>query len=158
MNDHELSVRQPQAGDIVGSTLQIAALGTAFEASWEWKLTTATETLATGYFQGGGSVGLMASFVFEAKVENVTYVGPATFEFNGDTGNENPETTKVPVVVVAGATGYVPYRVQEGDTLTKIASSNPWSSTVTTVKSIVAANNLSNPDYIEVGQLLRLPV
>ncbi|TXC89124.1 peptidoglycan DD-metalloendopeptidase family protein [Paraburkholderia azotifigens] len=43
------------------------------------------------------------------------------------------------------------YRVERGDTLYKIAHSNRAS-----VQSIVRWNNLSNPDSIEVGQVLRV--
>lgn len=157
MSNYDLSVRQPAPGDIVGSWLAIAACGTAFEASWEWRLTAGSEMLAKGYFQAG-STGIMGTFAYEAQVEGVTYTGPATFEFNGDTGKENPDFVSVPVVVVPGASGYVPYQVKEGDTLTKIVRDNPWSSPITTVEAIVAANELSNPDYIEVGQELRIPV
>lgn len=43
------------------------------------------------------------------------------------------------------------YRVERGDTLSKIARTNRQS-----VQSIVRWNNLSNPDSIEVGQVLRV--
>ena len=43
------------------------------------------------------------------------------------------------------------YRVERGDTLNKIARSNR-----TSVQSIARWNNLSNPDAIEVGQVLRV--
>ena len=43
------------------------------------------------------------------------------------------------------------YRVERGDTLTQIARSNRQS-----VQSIVRWNNLTNPDSIEVGQVLRV--
>lgn len=44
------------------------------------------------------------------------------------------------------------YIVRAGDTLSKIADNFQ-----TTVEEILAANNLSDPDRIEVGQVLRLP-
>ncbi|MBN3806257.1 LysM peptidoglycan-binding domain-containing protein, partial [Paraburkholderia sp. Ac-20336] len=43
------------------------------------------------------------------------------------------------------------YRVERGDTLSKIARSNRQS-----VQSIARWNNLTNPDSIEVGQVLRV--
>ncbi|HEX7908219.1 MAG TPA: LysM domain-containing protein, partial [Paraburkholderia sp.] len=43
------------------------------------------------------------------------------------------------------------YRVERGDTLSKIARSNRQP-----VQSIVRWNNLANPDSIEVGQVLRV--
>ena len=44
------------------------------------------------------------------------------------------------------------YTVQAGDTVSKIAAQNN-----TTVDAIVKANNLTNPDKLQVGQKLSLP-
>lgn len=158
MTDYELSVRQPAAGDIVGTTIPLAARGTAFEATWAWRLAAGDRTLAEGSYFGGGSAGQMVAFVTELAVGDLTYAGPATFEFHGDTGAENPRTVRIPVIVIPGASGYWPYRVQGGDTLTAIAEKFSDGSGVVTVDNIVAANALTNPDYIETGQLLRIPM
>lgn len=60
------------------------------------------------------------------------------------------------LVALLAACGSAPvepgfYRVERGDTLSKIARSNRQS-----VQSIVRWNNLANPDSIEVGQVLRV--
>jgi lipoprotein YgeR len=60
------------------------------------------------------------------------------------------------LLAVLAACGTAPvgpgfYRVERGDTLSKIARSNRQS-----VQSIVRWNNLANPDSIEVGQVLRV--
>jgi lipoprotein YgeR len=60
------------------------------------------------------------------------------------------------LVAVLAACGSAPvgpgfYRVERGDTLSKIARDNRQS-----MQSIVRWNNLSNPDSIEVGQVLRV--
>jgi len=57
------------------------------------------------------------------------------------------------VLVACGSAPVGPgfYRVERGDTLLKIARSNRVS-----VQGIVRWNNLSNPDSIEVGQVLRV--
>ncbi len=60
------------------------------------------------------------------------------------------------LLAVLAACGSAPvgpgfYRVERGDTLSKIARSNRQS-----VPSIVRWNNLTNPDSIEVGQVLRV--
>ncbi len=62
----------------------------------------------------------------------------------------------VSLIAVLAACGSAPvgpgfYRVERGDTLSKIAHSNRQS-----VQSIVRWNNLSNPNAIEVGQVLRV--
>ncbi len=60
------------------------------------------------------------------------------------------------LLAVLAACGSAPvgpgfYRVERGDTLSKVARANR-----TTVASIVRWNNLANPDAIEVGQVLRV--
>ncbi|PQV51821.1 murein DD-endopeptidase MepM/ murein hydrolase activator NlpD [Paraburkholderia sp. BL21I4N1] len=57
------------------------------------------------------------------------------------------------LVTACGSAPVAPgfYRVERGDTLSKIARSNRQS-----VQSIVRWNNLNNPDSIEVGQVLRV--
>jgi lipoprotein YgeR len=62
----------------------------------------------------------------------------------------------VSLLAVLAACGSAPvgpgfYRVERGDTLSKIARSSRQS-----VQNIVRWNNLSNPDSIEVGQVLRV--
>lgn len=159
--DYGISVRQPQPNDIIGSNLTIAALGTAFEASYGWKLLNGDQVLAEGYLQAGG-MGVMSSFVHEATVEGGTYTGPAIFEFAGDDPSAGEEGTapapiRVPVILVPGAQGYVPYQVVKGDTLSKIARENGWGD-LATVENIAAASGLTNPDKIRPGQILRIPV
>ncbi len=73
--------------------------------------------LAQGYLQAV-SMGTMETFVHQAEVEGLTDAGPAVFEFNGDdpsAGEEGtpPEPIRVPVVLIPGATGYVPHQVQK---------------------------------------------
>ena len=60
------------------------------------------------------------------------------------------------LVALLAACGSAPvgpgfYRVERGDTLSKIARSNRQP-----VQSIVRWNNLANPDSLEVGQVLRV--
>ena len=62
----------------------------------------------------------------------------------------------VSLVALVAACGSAPvgpgfYRVERGDTLSKIARSHRQS-----VQSIARWNNLTNPDSIEVGQVLRV--
>jgi lipoprotein YgeR len=59
----------------------------------------------------------------------------------------------VAVLAACGTASVAPgyYRVERGDTLTKIAREHRQS-----VQSIVRWNNLANPDAVEVGQVLRI--
>jgi nucleoid-associated protein YgaU len=155
MDAFGIQLRQPLAGDLIGRTLAIAALGTAFEASYGWVLRTVDGPLADGSFTAG-SMGLMESFVDEAAV-GTDFVGPATFELFGDdpTGERDPglDTRSVPVIVIGGMQGYSLHQVVRGDTLTAIARD-----TGSTVQKIAVANRLQDPNRILVGQVLRIPL
>lgn len=153
MNPYGIQLRQPLAGDIIGNKITIAAIGTAFEASYGWRLVNGGTTVAEGYFQAG-SMGMLESFVYQDDV-STDYSGPASLRVFGDDPSGESEGTdlvEIPVVVLAGITGYQPHQVAAGDTLTKLA--NQYNATV---ENIVLANGLADPDKIRVGQLLRIP-
>jgi nucleoid-associated protein YgaU len=139
----------------MGVTLTLAAIGTAFEASYGWRLLNGQTVLAEGFFQAG-SMGLMQSFVYETTL-SFSHMGPATFQLFGDdpSGQHPPglDLKEVPVILIPGMIGYQIYQVVAGDTLTKIAKE-----TGSTVNSIVAANQLPDPNLIRVGQILRIPI
>ena len=71
-----ISLRQPQPWDLVGRTLAIAALGTAFEASYGWVIRAPDGVLAEGFFTAG-SMGLLESFVHQESI-TTDYIGTAT--------------------------------------------------------------------------------
>lgn len=155
MDAFGIQLLQPLAWDLVGRTLAIAALGTAFEATYGWALRAPDGRVADGFFTAG-SMGLMESFVHEAAVAT-DYVGPGTFELFGDdpSGERDPglDAQSVPVIVIGGMQGYSLHQVVRGDTLTAIARD-----TGSSVRKIAAANRLQNPDRILVGQVLRIPL
>lgn len=162
MDIYGISVRQPAPGDIVGDILPIAALGTAFEATYVWRLVRAGHVLADGYFTAG-SMGTMQTFVTEASVAGRAEPGPAVFELAGDSGADEgeapaPEPTRVNVIFIPGATGYVPYQVKRGDTLTAIVREVGGGAPVATVRNAALASGLRDPDKIRPGQILRIPV
>ena len=154
-NTYGIQLRHPLPGDLMGVRLTLAAIGTAFEASYGWRLLNGQTVLAEGFFQAG-SMGLMEAFVYETAL-SFSYMGPATFQLFGDdpSGQHPPglDLTEVPVILIPGMIGYQIYQVVAGDTLTKIARD-----TGSTVNSIVAANQLPDPNLILVGQILRIPI
>ncbi len=81
---------------------------------------------------------------------------PAPVEDRGTTARSRPAATPAPIDPAtlpgaenAGKPGY--YTVQKGDTLTRISLEHGQSR-----RDLVRWNNLSNPDVIEVGQVLRV--
>lgn len=154
MNPFGIQLRQPLPGDLIGGKLAIAAIGTAFEASYGWRLAKSGNTLAEGYFTAG-SMGTLEPFVHEAEV-TTDYSGPATLHVFGDDpsgSSEGADLVEVAVVVLPGTTGYVPHQVVAGETLTGIARQYD-----STVERITLANSLTDPNKIRAGQLLRVPV
>ena len=154
MDVYGIQLRQPQAWDLVGRTLAIAALGTAFEATNGWVIRAPDGVLAEGTFTAG-SMGLMESFVHEAPVAT-DFIGEATFELFGDdpSGMRDPglDTQSVSIIVIGGMEGYQLHQVVRGDTVSAIARA-----TGSTVAKIAAASRLRDPDRIQVGQVLRVP-
>lgn len=154
-NTYGIQLRHPLPGDLIGKKITLAAIGTAFEASYGWRLIHEQTVLAEGFFQSG-SMGLMEAFVFETTV-SFSHLGPATFQLFSDdpSGQHSPgvDLTEVPVILIPNMTGYQLHVVVAGDTLTKIAREAG-----STVNAIAAANRLANPDLIRIGQLLRVPI
>jgi LysM repeat protein len=150
-----ISLRQPLAWDLVGRTVAIAALGTAFEATYGWVIRAADGVLAEGTFTAG-SMGLLESFVHEAPVAT-DFVGQGTFELFGDdprgVRDAGLDTQSVPVIVIGGMQGYQLHQVVRGDTVSAIARA-----TGSTVAKIAAASRLQDPNKIQVGQVLRVPL
>jgi len=155
MDLYGIQLRQPLAWDLIGRKVAIAALGTAFEASYGWVIRAPDGVLAEGFFTAG-STGLLESFVHEAPVET-DYIGSATFELFGDdpSGERDPglDTQSVPVIVIGGMQGYVPHQVVRGDTVSALARHYG-----STVQKIAVASRLRDPDKIQVGQVLRVPL
>jgi nucleoid-associated protein YgaU len=154
MDAYGIQLRQPLAADLIGQKIAIAAIGTAFEATYVWTLRAPDGVLADGSFQAG-SMGTMESFCQEVAVDT-DYVGPATFELAGDDpSGRGPglDAQSVAIIVIGGMQGYQLHQVVSGDTLTVIAQQYG-----STVHKIAVANRLRNPDLIRVGQVLRIPV
>jgi LysM repeat protein len=155
MDVYGIQLRQPQAWDIVGRRLAIAALGTAFEATYHWVIRAPDGVLAEGSFTAG-SMGLLESFVHEAPVDT-DYIGEATFELSGDDprGERDAglDTQSVSIIVIGGMEGYQLHQVVHGDTVGAIATA-----TGSTVAKIAAASRLRDPNKIQVGQVLRVPL
>ena len=150
-----IALRQPQAWDVVGRRVAIAALGTAFEAGYGWVIRAPDGVLAEGSFTAG-AMGLLESFVHEAPVDT-DFIGEATFELSGDDprGERDAglDTQSVSIIVIGGMEGYQLHQVVRGDTVSAVARA-----TGSTVAKIAAASRLRDPNKIQVGQVLRVPL
>lgn len=162
MDIYGINIRQPLAGDIVGEDIALAGLGTAFEASYVWKLVRGDQVLAEGFFQAG-SMGAMQTWTTTLNIAGANTAGPAVLELAGDDPSEGEggvvEPARVSVIVIPGSIGYVPYVVKKGDTLSAIVKEVGFGDPqVSTVKNTALASGIKNPDLIRPGQLIRVPV
>lgn len=150
-----IQLRHPLPYDLVGTRLTLAAIGTAFEAAYGWRLLHGDQVVDQGFFQAG-SMGLMEAFVHEESI-SFESTGPAMLQFFGDdpSGEHPPgqDLVEVPVILIPGMRGYRVHQVVAGDTLSKIAADygSQW-------QHIAAANRIPNPDLIHVGQILKVPI
>lgn len=154
-----LDIQQPRPFDLVGSTILIAGNAAGFEG-------TLTITVSEGHDEVAGiaSVGSLGLRQFQASI----YIPDATaFRLTrifvtvaDDTGTENGPSVVIPVLfgpgILPGYTGWQPYTVRAGDTLTGIAQSQYGNADF---QPIVEANQatLADPDLIFPGQVLRIP-
>jgi nucleoid-associated protein YgaU len=150
-----IELRHPLPGDLIGNQLTVAAIGTAFEAAYGWRLTAGAHVVAQGFFQAG-SMGLLQAFVHKQSI-TFEHLGTAVFQFFGDdpSGQHPPgrDLVEVPIILIPGMQGYRVHQVIGGDTLSKIAQDYG-----SRVDHIAVANGLANPDLILVNQLLRVPI
>lgn len=96
--------------------------------------------------QGAAVLTVLAVVLVAAGCSNQRLAQPAPVE---DRSSIRPDVKLLPGAENAGKPGY--YTVRPGDTLFRIAldSGQPW-------RDVQAWNNLSNPNVLEVGQVLRV--
>jgi len=96
--------------------------------------------------QGAAALTVLAVVLVAAGCSNQRLAQPAPVE---DRSSIRPDVKLLPGAENAGKPGY--YTVRPGDTLFRIAldSGQPW-------RDVQAWNNLTNPNVLEVGQVLRV--
>ncbi len=164
MTQRQIEVGVPAPFDIVGREFVIAGSGAAFEATARWRLLGATgDVLAEGALTGVGSVGILRPFAEKVALSGVEARGTAgKLQVFGDdpsgTQSVGADLNEIPVTIFSAASGWKVYDVKGGDSLTAIAQQQ--GSGGTTAEDIFAANrdSLTNPDEINAGQKLRVPV
>ncbi|WP_439114599.1 peptidoglycan DD-metalloendopeptidase family protein [Hydrogenophaga sp.] len=101
---------------------------------------------ARSRWQGAAVLGVLAALLVAAGCSTQRLAQPAPVE---DRSSTRSEVKSLPGAENAGKPGY--YTVRPGDTLFRIAldSGQPW-------RDVQAWNSLSNPNVLEVGQVLRV--
>lgn len=162
-----IDLQQPKPLDLVGNPVLVAGQSLVFEANIEWRATLGG-TEANGFFTGGGSVAVR-QFQTSLDLSALLASGPTAgalaqlslFSTSAKDGSvEN--LVSVPMILGAGLVsefeGWQPRTISAGDTLSSIAgdvygNTNAW-------PSLFEANRdrLTDPNLIQVGQVLRVPI
>src|ERR1700759_2575752 len=160
----DIKVRQPARDDLVGRQFTVAGIGTGFEGTIGMRLLNrAGKVIATGFANSSGGMALIGEFSATLKVKNPPRAGtPVKLQGFGD--NPGPgkgpgsDLREVELIMFPDLMGYLFYRVEKGDTLTGIVR-KARDFGRTSVAQIVAANSqIKDPDLIQVGWRLRIPI
>ena len=158
----DVRVRQPARNDLVASELTVAGIGAGFEGTIVIRVRNrAGRVLAeTSAQSAGGGFGI-GEFRARVTVDDPPRPGTTVVvEVGGDdpTGGPGTNLRRVEVIMFADMQGWLLYRVESGDTLSGIVR-KVRDYTRTTVAQIVAANpRIEDPDLIQVGWRLRIPI
>lgn len=160
----DIRVRQPAADDLVGREFTVTGIGTGFEGTIGIRLLNkAGKVVATGFAQSTGGMAAIGEFTTTLKVKTPPRAGtPLTLQVFGDNPGPGPapgsDLREVRVLMYPDLIGWLLYRVEKGDTLTGIVR-KARDFGKTTVPQIVAANSqIKDPDKIQTGWRLRIPL
>ena len=160
-----LSVRQPLPFDIVDEPVEVAGVGTAFEAVAGARLRDGNGNELTSISITVGGTGTWANFRFSISAGGVSPTPQGTLELFEHSGADGSEIGTVVIPITLGPNlmapddyhGFAQYEVVAGDTLSAIAQT--WYGNVTLWPRIYEANRnqIMDPNLIFVGQVLRIP-
>ena len=160
----DVRVRQPAKNDLVGRQFTVTGIGTGFEGTIGMRLLNrAGKVIASGFAQSTGGMAAVGEFTTSVKVKNPPRAGtPCTLQVFGDNPGPGPgpgsDLREIKVIMFPNLQGWLLWRVTPGDTLTSIVREASGFGK-TTVAQIVAANDqIEDPDLIEVGWKLRIPL
>ena len=159
-----LTVRQPQPFDIVGDPTQVCGVGTGFEGHFSARLRDDNGNQLALISISAGGTGIWDNYQTAIPLGGVPATPQGTLEvFEFSPKGDGTELNKVVVRVTFGPAllnpyhGFLQYTVVGGDTLSAIAqrfygNGNLW-------PRIFEANRnqISNPNLIFPGQVLRVP-
>ncbi len=157
-------IDQPRAFDLVGNPILVGGVGTGFEATLNYRVHEGHDEV-TGFFMVGGGTGEHGQFQLQVDVSGAAFtldrVFVEVFEISAADGSEINKVI-VPVIlgprIVPNYVGYREHVVQSGDTLWAIAEAHYGNGNE--FPRIVRANptQISDPDLIIVGQVLKIPI
>lgn len=158
-----ISIRQPQPHDIVDDPIEICGVGTGFEAVLNVRVRDGNGAiLFNDTFMAGGT-GTWANFHLTVALPGVPPTpNGSVILFEESAENGQPiHVVSVPVVfgraLIDPYIGFAQYQVVAGDTLSGIAQQFYGNGALATRIFEANRDQLTNPNVIHVGQILRVP-
>ncbi|GHC56937.1 LysM peptidoglycan-binding domain-containing protein [Streptomyces flavofungini] len=157
-------IDQPRKLDLVGNPLHLGGIGTGYEATLHYRVSEGHDEV-NGYFEVGGGTGEHAQFHVSVELGQAAFKADRLFvqvyEKSAKDGSDINVVT-IPVLygplIVPGYYGYRQHKVVKGDTLSSLAKAYYGDASV--YQRIMRGNpdQLSDPDKIFPGQVLRIPI
>ena len=160
----DIRIRQPAKHDLVGPQFTVAGIGTGFEGTIGMRLLNrGGKVIATAFAQSTGGMAALGEFTTTMKVKTPPRAGtPLTLQVFGDNPGPGPgpgsDLREVEVLMFPKLTGWLLYRVESGDTLTGIVRKARDFGKATVAQIVVANDQIKDPDLIQVGWRLRIPL
>ena len=158
-----ISVRQPQPHDLVDDPVEVCGVGTGFEATFAARVRDGNGVELVQISIMAGGTGIWGNFHATLALGGVPATPQGTLEVFEFSARDGSEINKVVIPIVFGRAlidpyhGFAQHTVVRGDTLSAIArrfygDASQW-------PRLFEANRhqLSNPNLIFPGQVLRVP-
>jgi nucleoid-associated protein YgaU len=158
-----ISVRQPRPFDLVDEPVEVCGVGTGFEATFAARVRDANGGELAQVTITAGGTGIWGNFRAALALGTVPATPQGTLEVFEFSAQDGSEINKVTVPITFGRAlvdpyhGFAQHTVVRGDTLSRIArefygDGKHW-------PRIFEANRnqLTNPDALVPGQVLRVP-
>jgi nucleoid-associated protein YgaU len=162
MSEKYIRVDQPRNFDIVGNPIQIAGVGTGFEATFQYRIHEGHDEVSS-YIMAGGGTGEIGQFQKKVDVSRAAFKLPRlfveVFEVSMNDGSERNKVTKEVLYgpgLVKGYYGYRLHTVKKGETLYGIGLQH-YGDGIGRVDVIKTAN-LKESNTIVPGEVLRIPI
>jgi nucleoid-associated protein YgaU len=158
-----IAVRQPKPYDLVDDPIEICGVSNVFEATLHVRVRDQNgEEVIQKFFTAGGST-VWANFHLELPLTKLPKTAFGSIEVFEISANDGTEVNKVVIPVIFGRVlvnpyhGFSLYTVKRGDTLSAIAKDLYGNSAL--FPRIFEANRdqLTRPEQIFPGQVLRVP-
>lgn len=155
-----VEVRQPARDDVVGRAFTVAGVGGGFEGTLQVRVTAGdhevARTFVTTRAGGVGAGDFTGEVRLDERVPDGTRLIVRVSADRGGPGDRDAD--RVAVTCFPRSTGFVVHEVERGETLTGVLRGLAGL-TSATVDDVVAANPaITDPDVIEVGQRLTIPL